>query len=245
MRTAAQDFKRVSLELGGKSPNIIFADSDWEKAADTSPLSVFDNSGQDCCARSRVFVEGSIYEAFMDRFVEASKRLRVGSPEDPETQLGPLVSETRRDTVAEYVDDARRHGRVVRIGGERPERSGYYYPPTIITDVQTSDKCWREEIFGPVACVRPFVEEEAMLAEVNASPFGLSASVWTRDLQRALRISRRVESGVVSINCHNSVHIEAPFGGYKHSGIGRDLGLAALEGFTRTQEYLHRRLTPR
>lgn len=232
MRVAAQDFKRVSLELGGKSPNIVFADSDWEKAADTSPLSVFDNTGQDCCARSRIFVEGKIYAAFVERFVEASKRLRIGPPGAPETELGPLVSEARREVVEEFVAAARADGRVIRCGGERPVGDGFYYPPTVITDVHTSDRYWKEEIFGPVACVRPFVDEEAMIAEVNASSFGLSASVWTRDLQRALRVSRQVESGVISINCHHSVHIEAPFGGYKHSGMGRDLGLAALEGFS-------------
>ncbi len=232
MRTAAQDFTRVSLELGGKSPNIIFADSDWEKAADSAPLAVFDNTGQDCCARSRVFVEASIHKAFLVRFVESARRLRVGSPADPDTELGPLVSKGRRDAVEAFVEGARRSGRVIHCGGERPAGRGFYYPPTIITGVETTDECWREEIFGPVACVRAFTNEDEMLAEVNASPFGLSASIWTRDLNRALRVSRRVESGVVSINCHNSVHIEAPFGGFKHSGMGRDLGLAALEGFS-------------
>ncbi|MGV3531736.1 MAG: aldehyde dehydrogenase family protein [Chthoniobacteraceae bacterium] len=235
MRTAAQDFKRVSLELGGKSPNIVFADSDWEKAADTSPYAVFDNTGQDCCARSRIFVEAKIHDEFVERFIAASQRLRVGAPESAETELGPLVTKGRRESVEEYVADAKALGREIRCGGERVRDRGYYYAPTVITDVKTTDRCWTEEIFGPVACVRSFTNEDAMLAEVNASPYGLSASVWTRDLERALRVSRRVESGVVSINCHNSVHIEAPFGGYKHSGIGRDLGLAALDGFTETK----------
>jgi acyl-CoA reductase-like NAD-dependent aldehyde dehydrogenase len=232
MQSAAHDFTRVSLELGGKSPNIVFADSDWEKAADTSPYAVFDNTGQDCCARSRIFVEAKIHDAFVERFVAASQRLRLGTPEHPETELGPLVTRDRRDRVEEYVTAARADRRQIRCGGERRFERGFYYTPTVITGVEPTDPYWTEEIFGPVACVRKFTNEDAMLAEVNASPYGLSASIWTRDLERALRLSRRVESGVVSINCHNSVHIEAPFGGYKHSGIGRDLGLAALEGFT-------------
>jgi betaine-aldehyde dehydrogenase len=232
MEAAAQDFKRVSLELGGKSPNVVFADADLEKAADSAPLSVFDNTGQDCCARSRIFVERPIYEAFVDRFVEATRRLKVGDPGDPQTDLGPLVSSERRAEVEEFIAEAGELGRMIPCGADRPMTKGFYLSPTVITDVETEDRCWTEEIFGPVACVRPFDSEEGMIAEVNASRYGLSGSVWTRDLSRAMRVSRRIESGVISINCHNSVHIEAPFGGWKHSGLGRDLGLSAMEGFT-------------
>ncbi len=232
MEVAARDFKRISLELGGKSPNIVFADAGWEKAADSSPMSVFDNSGQDCCARSRIFVEKPIYDAFVARFVEASKKLRVGDPADPATKLGPLVSGERREAVERFIEDARMMGRKLLCGGARPGGRGYYLPPTVISDVDTEDLCWKEEIFGPVACIRPFDNEEAMIREVNDSPYGLSASLWTRDISRALRVAQRIESGVISINCHNSVHVEAPFGGWKHSGLGRDLGLSAMEGFT-------------
>lgn len=232
MEVAARDFKRVSLELGGKSPNVVFADADWERAADSSPMAVFDNTGQDCCARSRVFVERSIYPDFVARFVEATKKLRVGDPGDPTTELGPLVSSERRDEVESFIEDARQHGRNLVHGGNRPSSQGYYLNPTVIADVEPDDRCWREEIFGPVACIRPFDDEDSMIREVNDSPYGLSGSLWTRDLDRALRVARRMESGVISINTHSSVHTEAPFGGWKHSGIGRDLGLTALEGFT-------------
>ncbi|MHA3774359.1 aldehyde dehydrogenase family protein [Verrucomicrobiota bacterium sgz303538] len=232
MEVAARDFKRVSLELGGKSPNVVFADADWERAADSSPMAVFDNTGQDCCARSRVFVERSIYPDFVARFVEATKKLRIGDPGDPNTELGPLVSSERRDEVESFIDDARQHGRNLLHGGNRPGGQGYYLNPTVFADVEPDDRCWREEIFGPVACIRPFDDEDTMIREVNNSPYGLSGSLWTRDLDRALRVARKMESGVISINTHSSVHTEAPFGGWKHSGIGRDLGLTALEGFT-------------
>jgi acyl-CoA reductase-like NAD-dependent aldehyde dehydrogenase len=232
MKLAADDFKRISLELGGKSPNIVFADSDWEKAAESAPMSVFDNTGQDCCARSRVFVEKSIYSEFLARFVAATKKLRVGAPEDAATELGPLVSAQQRETVEKFLDDARQRGRKIECGGDRPAGAGFYLNPAIITGVETTDACWQEEIFGPLACVRPFDDEKEMIREVNASPYGLSGSLWTRDLNRALRVARRIDAGVISVNCHNSVHTEAPFGGFKQSGLGRDLGQAALEGFS-------------
>ncbi len=232
MELAARDFKRISLELGGKSPNIVFADADWQRAAETSPMSVFANTGQDCCARSRVFVEGSIFDAFVEKFLAATKGLRVGDPTKPETQLGPLVSAGQRATVEEYLADARAQGSNFASGGGRPQAKGYYLEPTVLLGVEKKARCWREEIFGPVVCITPFTDEEQMLREVNNSPYGLSASLWTNDLSRALRVSRRIESGVVSVNSHSSVHVEAPFGGFKQSGMGRDLGMAAMEGYT-------------
>jgi betaine-aldehyde dehydrogenase len=232
MELASRDLKRISLELGGKSPNIIFADADWQRAAETSPMSVFANTGQDCCARSRVFVERSIYEPFVEKFVAATKKLVVGHPTKAETQLGPLVSASQRATVEEYVGDARKRGSKFACGGERPHSKGYYLEPTVLLDVRKDDRCWREEIFGPVVCITPFDDETQMIRDVNASPYGLSGSLWTNDLRRALRVAKAVESGVLSVNSHSSVHVEAPFGGFKMSGIGRDLGMNAMEGYT-------------
>ena len=232
MELASRDLKRVSLELGGKSPNIVFADAEWQRAAETSPMSVFANTGQDCCARSRVFVERGIYEPFLEKFVAATRRLNVGDPAKAETQLGPLVSSGQRATVEEFLADARRRSSQFACGGGRPHAKGYYLEPTVLLDVGKDDRCWREEIFGPVVCITRFDDETQMLRDVNASPYGLSGSLWTNDLRRALRVARRIESGVLSVNSHSSVHAEAPFGGFKQSGIGRDLGMAAMEGYT-------------
>ena len=232
MELASRDLKRISLELGGKSPNIVFADADWSRAAETSPMSVFANTGQDCCARSRMFVERSIYEPFVAKFVAATKKLSVGDPTKDETQLGPLVSASQRTTVEEFLADARNCGSHFACGGGRLHAKGYYLEPTVLLDVGKADRCWREEIFGPVVCLNPFDDEAQMIREVNASPYGLSGSLWTNDLRRAIRVAKAVESGVLSINCHNSVHTEAPFGGFKQSGLGRDLGMAAMEGYT-------------
>jgi len=235
MELAARDFKRVSLELGGKSPNIVFADADWQRAADTSPMSVFANTGQDCCARSRVFIERPIFDGFLDRFVAATKRLVVGDPTKPETQLGPLVSSNQRATVETFLADARQQNRQFACGGGRLQSKGFYLQPTVLVGGEQTDRCWREEIFGPVVCLAPFDDEAQMIRDVNNSPYGLSASLWTNDLRRALRVARRVESGVLSVNSHSSVHVEAPFGGCKQSGLGRDLGMAAMEGYTETK----------
>jgi acyl-CoA reductase-like NAD-dependent aldehyde dehydrogenase len=232
MTLASQDLKRVSLELGGKSPNIVFADSDWEKAAESSPMSVFANTGQDCCARSRMFVEKPVYDRFVEKFVASTRKLIVGDPAKAETQLGPLVSAPQRDTVEQFLDDARKCGTNFACGGERPDSKGFYLSPTVLLNAGKNDRCWREEIFGPVVCITPFTDEAEMIREVNASPYGLSGSIWTNDLRRALRVSRQVETGVLSINSHSSVHVEAPFGGFKQSGMGRDLGMAAMEGYT-------------
>ncbi|HEV8542783.1 MAG TPA: aldehyde dehydrogenase family protein, partial [Verrucomicrobiae bacterium] len=181
---------------------------------------------------SRVFVERRVYKGFVERFVAATKDLKVDDPGKETTQLGPMVSRQQRESVEQFIASARSAGRQIPFGGERPFPQGAFLQPTVICEPQLQDKVWREEIFGPVACIRPFDSEEQLLQEVNDSPYGLSGSIWTNDLRRALRISRQVESGVLSINCNNSVHVEAPFGGFKQSGIGRDLGMAAMEGYT-------------
>jgi acyl-CoA reductase-like NAD-dependent aldehyde dehydrogenase len=232
MALASQDLKRISLELGGKSPNIVFADADWKRAAESSPMSVFANTGQDCCARSRVFVERSVFEPFVEAFVSTTRKLVVGDPGADETQIGPMVSGGQRATVEEFLKDARSRGSRVVCGGGRPDSKGFYLEPTVLLDVGKEDRCWREEIFGPVVCITPFDDETEMLRDVNASPYGLSGSIWTNDLRRALRVSRAVESGVLSVNTNSSLHVEAPFGGFKLSGIGRDLGMHAMEGYT-------------
>ncbi len=232
MELCSRDLKRVSLELGGKSPNIVFADANWQRAAATSPMSVFANTGQDCCARSRMYVERSVFDPFVERFVAATEALVAGDPVRPETQLGPLVSAAQRDSVEGFLADARREGSQMACGGDRPLAKGFYLSPTVLLGVGPGHRCWREEIFGPVVGIVPFDDEEAMLRDVNASPYGLSGSLWTNNLSRALRVARAVQSGVLSVNSHSSVHVEAPFGGYKQSGLGRDLGMAALEGYT-------------
>lgn len=235
MRAASDDLKRISLELGGKSPNIVFADADLERAAEQSPLSVFANTGQDCCARSRMFIERSVYDSFVERFVAASSRLEVGDPKADETQLGPLVSKDQLQTVSGYVNQAKESGREIAMGGPGDFERGYFWNPTVILNPPYDDSCWREEIFGPVVCLTPFDDEAEMLAEVNRTPYGLSGSVWTRDVGRALRVCRQVQAGVMSVNSHSSVHVQAPFGGFKQSGIGRDLGMHALKGYTELQ----------
>jgi acyl-CoA reductase-like NAD-dependent aldehyde dehydrogenase len=234
MQLASRDMKRISLELGGKSPNIVFADADIDLAAASSPMSVFANTGQDCCARSRVFVERPAYERFVEKFVEATRRIAVGDPTDERTQVGPLVSRGQREAVEGYLKTTTPSRHRVAFGGDRPRdrAKGYFLNMTVVLGCEPADKIWREEVFGPVVCIRPFDSEEQMLREVNDSPYGLSGSLWTNDLKRALRVARRVESGVLSINSHSSVHVEAPFGGYKQSGIGRDLGMNAMEGYT-------------
>ena len=232
MKLAADDIKRVSLELGGKSPNIVFADADWQRAAAESPMSVFANTGQDCCARSRMFIEQPIFDDFVDHFVAATEALKIGNPTDDTTQVGPMVCASQRELSESFVNEARNEGRNIRTGGDRPDGNGFYLNPAVITGSETGDRAWREEIFGPVVCLRPFTDEGEMLQEVNDTNFGLSGTVWSKDLSRALRVARQVESGVISINSHSSVHTEAPFGGFKRSGLGRDLGMSAMEACT-------------
>lgn len=233
MEMAAPGTKPVALELGGKSPNIIFADADIKKAAASSPMSVFANTGQDCCARSRIFVERAVFDEFVQGFAEATSKLFVGDPAKTETQIGPMVSKQQRRTVQDYLGTVQ-DGRHKILGSDRAglPAKGFYLPPVVVLGCEPEERIWREEVFGPVVCIRPFEREEEMLAEVNASPYGLSGSLWTNDLTRALRVARKVESGVLSINSHSSVHVETPFGGFKQSGFGRDHGMKAMESFT-------------
>jgi acyl-CoA reductase-like NAD-dependent aldehyde dehydrogenase len=225
---AAATIKRVTLELGGKSANVIFADADLEAAAAAAPGAVFGNAGQDCCARSRILVERSALDRFMDAFEDAVESVKVGDPLDEETQMGPLISEDQRRQVASYVDN----GAPVAVRGEAPEGAGFWFPPTVLCPVSNRDRAATEEIFGPVAAVIPFRDEEEAVRLANDTIYGLSGSVWTRDGAKALRVARAIESGVISINSNTSVRVSTPFGGFKQSGVGRELGPHALEAYT-------------
>jgi acyl-CoA reductase-like NAD-dependent aldehyde dehydrogenase len=230
MAGAAANVKRVTLELGGKSANIVFDDCDLERAAATAPYGVFDNAGQDCCARSRILVQRSVYDKFMELFEPAVKGVVVGDPSARETEMGPLVSRPHFDTVASYVpDDA-----PVAFRGSAPTGPGYWFPPTVLTPART-DRSVTEEIFGPVVTVLPFEDEADAIALANDTPYGLSGSIWTENLSRAVRVARAVESGNLSVNSHSSVRYNTPFGGFKQSGLGRELGPDAPLAFTETK----------
>jgi betaine-aldehyde dehydrogenase len=227
-RGAAGTIKRVTLELGGKSANVIFADADLERAADAAPGAVFANAGQDCCARSRILVERTVVEPFLEALERTVTSMRVGDPLDEATQMGPLISAGQREAVASYVSD----GAPVAIRGDAPDGPGYWFPPTVLAPVSNSDRAAVEEIFGPVACVIPFSSEREAVEIANDTIYGLSGSIWTRDGAKALRVARAIETGVLSINSNTSVRVSTPFGGFKQSGVGRELGPDALEHYT-------------
>jgi acyl-CoA reductase-like NAD-dependent aldehyde dehydrogenase len=225
---AAETIKRVTLELGGKSANIVYADADLERAAASAPGAVFGNAGQDCCARSRILVERSALDRFMEVLEEAVEGIQVGDPLDESTEMGPLISEGQRETVSSYVsDDA-----PVAVRGSAPDGPGYWFPPTVLCPVDNDDRAAREEIFGPVAAVIPFRDEEEAIRLANDTIYGLSGSVWTRDGAKALRTARALDTGVISINSNTSVRVSTPFGGFKQSGYGRELGPDALDAYT-------------
>jgi acyl-CoA reductase-like NAD-dependent aldehyde dehydrogenase len=225
---AAETIKRVTLELGGKSANIVFADADLEQAARSAPSAVFGNAGQDCCARSRILVERSALDRFMDVLEEAVEAIRVGDPLDESTEMGPLISEDQRETVSSYVpDDA-----PVAIRGDAPDGAGFWFPPTVLCPVDNDDRAAREEIFGPVAAVIPFRDEQEAIRLANDTIYGLSGSVWTRDGAKAIRTARALDTGVISINSNTSVRVATPFGGFKQSGYGRELGPDALDHYS-------------
>ena len=234
MAGAAQQIKRVTLELGGKSANIIFDDCDLERAAATAPYGVFDNAGQDCCARSRILVQRSVFDRFMELFEPAVKGVVVGDPSARDTEMGPLVSRKQFDAVAGYVpDDA-----PVAFRGSAPSGPGYWFPPTVLTPGR-EDRTVTEEIFGPVVVVLPFEDEADAIALANNSEYGLSGSIWTDNLSRAMRVSRAVEAGNLSVNSHSSVRYNTPFGGFKQSGLGRELGPDAPLHFTETKNVFY------
>jgi acyl-CoA reductase-like NAD-dependent aldehyde dehydrogenase len=228
MAGCARHVKRLTLELGGKSANIVFADADIEKAAATAPYAVFDNAGQDCCARSRILVQRSVFDRFMELLEPAVKGVDVGDPQSGRTQMGPLISAGHRDNVAKYVPaDA-----PVAFRGTMPTGPGYWFPPTVLAPVRMDAPVYTEEVFGPVVTVTPFEDEAEAITLANDTPYGLSGSLWTTDVGRAIRVARAVETGNLSVNSHSSVRYWTPFGGFKQSGLGRELGPDAVDAFT-------------
>ena len=227
MAGCAEQVKRVTLELGGKSANIVFADADLAKAAASAPASVFDNAGQDCCARSRILVQRTVYDEFLGRLEPAVKAFRVEDPARETAEMGPLISAGQRASVSAYLDDAD-----VAFRGTAPDGDGWWFPPTVLLAHSPADRHWREEVFGPVVSVLPFDTEEDAVRLANDTEYGLSGSLWTSDVGRALRMARAVETGALSVNSHSSVRYWTPFGGMKQSGLGRELGPDALLSFT-------------
>jgi betaine-aldehyde dehydrogenase len=225
---AAAGIKRVTLELGGKSANIVFADADLEAAAAAAPLAVFGNAGQDCCARSRILVQEDVFDRFMQLLEGEVKSLRVGDPLDEATQMGPLISAEQRETVSSFLNGEA----PIAFRGEAPEGRGFWFAPTVMAPVRPSDRVAREEVFGPIAAVLVFTDEAEAVRLANDTIYGLSGSIWTRDGARALRVARALETGVLSINSNTSVRVTTPFGGFKQSGYGRELGPHALDAYT-------------
>jgi acyl-CoA reductase-like NAD-dependent aldehyde dehydrogenase len=225
---AAATIKRVTLELGGKSANVVFADADLERAAASAPGAVFANAGQDCCARSRILVERSALDDFLAALKPAVERLRVGDPLDDATEMGPLISAGQRESVGSFLDDGAR----VAIRGDAPDGPGFWFAPTVLAPVSNDDRAAVEEIFGPIACVIPFDDEADAIRLANDTIYGLSGSIWTRDGAKALRVARAIESGNLSLNSNSSVRVATPFGGFKQSGVGRELGPHALEHYS-------------
>jgi acyl-CoA reductase-like NAD-dependent aldehyde dehydrogenase len=236
MRLASANVKKISLELGGKSPSIVFADADLEEWAKTTPYAVFDNAGQDCCARSRVIVERSVHEQAVELLAAATRKVKVGLPSEDATEVGTLVSFKQRERVMDYIEVGQREGATIVVGGTPPDdpalAGGAYVLPTIFDNVGNDMRIAAEEIFGPVVTIIPFDTEEEAIRLANATPYGLSGSIWSRDIKKALRAAKGVQAGVLSVNTNSSVHTEAPFGGYKMSGIGRELGMHALDLYT-------------
>ena len=225
MEGAAKTIKRVTLELGGKSANVIFEDADLERAAAAAPGAVFGNAGQDCCARSRILVQKSVYDRFVKLLVEATSKFRVGDPEKEGTDMGPLISADHRRKVAAFVNGT------PLFKGKVPDGDGFWFPCTLV-EATNKDPVAREEVFGPVAAVIPFTDEEDAVRIANDTPYGLSGSIWTRNGARALRVARALETGVLSINSNSSVRVTTPFGGFKQSGFGRELGMHAMAGYS-------------
>jgi acyl-CoA reductase-like NAD-dependent aldehyde dehydrogenase len=225
MKGAADTIKRVTLELGGKSANVVFADADLEKAAAAAPYAVFDNAGQDCCARSRILVERGAYDRFAELLIAATRNVKVGDPSDEATEMGPLISRQHRETVAAFVDGD------TLYTGDAPDGSGFWYPCTIV-EASNDDRIAREEVFGPVAALIPFDDEADAIRIANDTPYGLSGSIWTENGARALRVARALDTGVLSVNTNSSVRVTTPFGGFKQSGFGRELGMHGLDGYS-------------
>ena len=225
MEGAAATIKRVTLELGGKSANVVFADADLEQAAAAAPYAVFDNAGQDCCARSRILVERSAYDRFVELLIDATRGVKVGDPEDDATEMGPLISAAHHETVSSFIEGE------PLFRGAAPDGAGFWFPCTLV-EATNDDRIARDEVFGPVAAVIPFDDEADAIRIANDTPYGLSGSIWTRDGARALRVARAVEAGVLSVNSNSSVRVSTPFGGMKQSGFGRELGMHALDGYS-------------